>query len=44
VKLDGELWGARSETTIETGAAVVVRDVEGLTLVVEPDPERARGA
>ncbi|TML24618.1 MAG: NfeD family protein [Actinobacteria bacterium] len=44
VKLDGELWGARSETTIETGAAVVVRDVEGLTLVVEPYPERARGA
>jgi membrane protein implicated in regulation of membrane protease activity len=36
VKLDGELWHARAEATIESGGEVVVRAVEGLTLVVEP--------
>jgi len=36
VKLDGELWRARSEAPVETGAEVVVRAVEGLTLLVEP--------
>jgi membrane protein implicated in regulation of membrane protease activity len=36
VKIDGELWGARSETPVETGAEVVIRGVDGLTLVVEP--------
>lgn len=36
VKLDGELWQARAQTAIESGEEVVVRAVEGLTLVVEP--------
>jgi membrane-bound serine protease (ClpP class) len=41
VKLDGELWGARSETPVETGAEVVIGAVDGLTLVVEPARGRA---
>jgi membrane-bound serine protease (ClpP class) len=36
VKLDGELWEARSATEVVSGEEVVVRSVEGLTLVVEP--------
>jgi membrane protein implicated in regulation of membrane protease activity len=35
VKLDGELWAARSASPVESGDEVVVREVEGLTLVVE---------
>jgi membrane-bound serine protease (ClpP class) len=38
VKLDGELWQARCEAGAGTGAGVVVREVDGLTLVVEPPP------
>ena len=37
VKVDGELWRARSAGGVEAGAAVVVRAVDGLTLEVEPD-------
>lgn len=40
VKLDGELWQARSEVAVERGAEVVVQRVEGLTLVVAPAGER----
>jgi membrane-bound serine protease (ClpP class) len=40
VKLDGELWQARCEAGAGTGAGVVVREVDGLTLVVEPPPAR----
>ena len=36
VKIAGELWRARCEGGCESGTGVVVRDVEGLTLVVEP--------
>jgi membrane protein implicated in regulation of membrane protease activity len=36
VKLSGELWKARCEGGCDTGTEVVVRDVDGLTLVVEP--------
>lgn len=36
VKLDGELWAARSDARVENGGTVVVRAVDGLTLVVEP--------
>ncbi len=39
VKLDGELWRARSETPVESGAEVVVTAVEGLTLLVDPAGE-----
>jgi membrane-bound serine protease (ClpP class) len=36
VKLDGELWQARSAVPLESGVEVVVERVEGLTLVVAP--------
>ena len=39
VKVDGELWDARSDGPVEAGAEVVVRDIEGLTLVVERSTE-----
>ena len=35
VRVAGELWEARSDAPLRTGAEVVVRAVEGLTLVVE---------
>ncbi len=35
VKLDGELWRARCSGGCVAGTRVVVRAVEGLTLVVE---------
>ena len=37
VKLDGELWAARSATLLEPGSAVVVERVDGLLLDVVPD-------
>ena len=36
VKLDGELWRARSGGPVETGTRVIVTAVEGLTLLVRP--------
>jgi len=36
VRLDGELWRARCEAGARLGQPVVVRGVDGLTLVVEP--------
>jgi membrane-bound serine protease (ClpP class) len=39
VLVHGELWDARSQQKIEKGTRVRVREVEGLTLVVEPAPE-----
>jgi membrane protein implicated in regulation of membrane protease activity len=36
VRLEGELWRARCEQGARMGDAVVVRAVDGLTLVVEP--------
>ena len=36
VKVDGEIWGARCPDGCDAGADVVVRSVEGLTLVVDP--------
>ena len=35
VRIAGELWGARCETGCDPGTSVVVRAIEGLTLVVE---------
>jgi membrane-bound serine protease (ClpP class) len=36
VKIDGELWQARCDGGCDSGTEVVVRSVEGLTLVVDP--------
>jgi len=36
VKIGGEIWRARCDGGCDVGARVVVRSVEGLTLVVEP--------
>jgi membrane protein implicated in regulation of membrane protease activity len=38
VRVAGELWHARCEAGAPAGERVVVRAVEGLTLVVEPLP------
>lgn len=38
VRLNGELWEARSTADAEVGDTVVVRGLDGLTLVVEPAP------
>jgi membrane-bound serine protease (ClpP class) len=35
VRVDGEIWEARSDGPVSRGDEVVIRDVEGLTLVVE---------
>jgi membrane-bound serine protease (ClpP class) len=39
VLVRGELWGARAAERIPQGARVRVREIEGLTLVVESAPE-----
>ena len=39
VFVHGELWEARARQPIPKGARVQVREVDGLTLVVEPAPE-----
>ncbi|HET7743487.1 MAG TPA: NfeD family protein [Gaiellaceae bacterium] len=36
VRVDGEIWEARSESPVSRGDEVVVGAVEGLTLLVEP--------
>ena len=36
VRVDGEIWQARCDGGCDSGTAVVVRSVEGLTLVVDP--------
>jgi membrane-bound serine protease (ClpP class) len=36
VRVAGELWQARCAEGVAAGAEVVVREVDGLTLVVEP--------
>ena len=36
VRVAGELWHARCEAGASAGEEVVVREVDGLTLVVEP--------
>jgi membrane-bound serine protease (ClpP class) len=40
VKLDGELWQARCEAGAGTGTNVIVRGLDGLTLLVEVAPDR----
>jgi membrane protein implicated in regulation of membrane protease activity len=36
IKIDGEIWAARCEGGCDSGTEVVVRSIEGLTLVVDP--------
>lgn len=36
VKLGGEIWKARCDGGCDPGTAVVVREVRGLTLIVDP--------
>jgi membrane protein implicated in regulation of membrane protease activity len=36
VRVNGEIWQARCQGGCDAGTAVVVRSVDGLTLVVEP--------
>jgi membrane protein implicated in regulation of membrane protease activity len=36
IKLGGEIWRARCPDQCDVGARVVVREVDGLTLLVEP--------
>ncbi len=38
VRVNGELWAARSSRRVNRGEGVVVRAVEGLVLTVDPDP------
>jgi len=38
VRVEGEIWGARSRVPIDPGAAVVVNAVDGLVLEVVPEP------
>jgi membrane protein implicated in regulation of membrane protease activity len=37
VRVDGEIWGARSAEPIDPGAAVTVISVDGFVLDVEPE-------
>jgi membrane-bound serine protease (ClpP class) len=36
VRIDGEIWQARCDGGCDPGTAVVVRSIEGLTLLVDP--------
>jgi membrane protein implicated in regulation of membrane protease activity len=36
VKVDGEIWRARCDERCDPGARVVVREIDGLTLLVDP--------
>ena len=38
VRVDGEIWNARSTALVDPGAAVVVAAVDGLVLEVAPAP------
>lgn len=38
VRVDGEIWGARTQVPIEPGSSIVVRAVDGLVLEVDPAP------
>jgi membrane protein implicated in regulation of membrane protease activity len=37
VKVDGEIWRARCDGGCNAGTKVVIRSVDGLTLVVAPE-------
>jgi membrane-bound serine protease (ClpP class) len=38
VRVEGEIWKARTAGGLDAGTRVVVRAVDGLTLEVDPDP------
>jgi membrane protein implicated in regulation of membrane protease activity len=38
VRVDGEIWAARSSEPIEPGEQIAVRSVDGLVLHIEPAP------
>jgi len=40
VRVHGESWTARSDRRLEPGETVIVRDVEGLTLIVEGEKHK----
>ena len=40
VRVHGEVWNARAARALETGRAVRVEKIDGLTLVVQPNPKR----
>ena len=40
VRVHGEIWGARAEQSLEPGRRVRVAQIDGLTLVVQPETER----
>lgn len=40
VRLRGEIWNARSSAPVPDGGEVRIAAVDGLTLVVDPDPGR----
>lgn len=42
IRTHGEIWQARSDRTLEPGNKVRVGDIDGLTLIVEPEKERRR--
>jgi membrane protein implicated in regulation of membrane protease activity len=39
VHVNGELWEARSTADADVGDTVIVRALDGLTLLVEPAPQ-----
>jgi membrane-bound serine protease (ClpP class) len=39
VRVRGEIWNARSAAPVPEGAPVRIQAVDGLTLVVEPEPK-----
>lgn len=43
VRCHGEIWAARSEVPLEAGDRVVVVELDGLSLVVEPPPGTEKG-
>ena len=38
VKFRGEVWKARSEQPLAAGETATIKDVDGLVLIVEPEP------
>ena len=37
VRVHGEIWSARSDKALESGDSVRVTQLDGLTLIVEPE-------
>jgi membrane-bound serine protease (ClpP class) len=41
VRVHGEVWRARAARTLHPGRRIRVADIDGLTLVVEPEAKRS---